>query len=98
MRIVPVTDRSAEVHVGAGNAQQRIGDIGAVGAVGAHWWWRHRDGERSSAVAASRLEAAQALAEYDLAFKQPVRRAESVRRRWSDRWNARFPRSSRPDE
>lgn len=78
MRIISVTAQSAEVHFGAGGSQTRIGDVGAVGT---RWRWQHRDGERSSAVAKSRLEAAQALADYHLTFKQPVGEEASVRYR-----------------
>ena len=65
MRIIPRTAQSAEVHLGVDRAR-----IGSVGAVGPHWWWQHRDGERSSPVAGSRAEAAQALAQYHDTFKQ----------------------------
>jgi hypothetical protein len=78
VRIIPVTAQSAEVHFGGDGAQARIGDVGAVGP---RWWWQHRDGERSSAVAKSRLEAAQALADYHLAFKQPSRDKALMRHR-----------------
>jgi hypothetical protein len=71
MKIVALTTQSAEVHLGA--------KIGNVGTSGQRWWWQHRDGERSSPVAQSRGEAAQALVHYHRSFKaQPV--AEHARR------------------
>ena len=77
MRIIPLTAQSAEVHLGTNGVQARIGDVGAVGP---RWWWQHRDGERSSPVAESRLDAAQALARYHLTFKQSAQVRTSVRR------------------
>jgi hypothetical protein len=75
MRIIPRTAQCAEVHLGVERAR-----IGSVGADGPHWWWQHRDGERSSPVAASRAEAAQALAQYHRAFKQSTTPTAPARR------------------
>jgi hypothetical protein len=75
MRIVPRTEQSAEVQLGAERAR-----IGSVGTDGPHWWWQHRDGERSSPVAASRAEAARALTEYHRLFKQSAQPTAPVRR------------------
>jgi hypothetical protein len=71
MRIVALSAHSAEVHLGS--------KIGKVGTSGQRWWWQHRDGEKSSPIADSRGEAAQALASYHCTFKEqpttvPVRR------------------------
>jgi hypothetical protein len=75
MRIIPRTAQSADVHVGTDGASMRIGHVGADGP---SWWWQHRDGERSSPVAQSRAEAAEALVQYHDTFKQsapaPARR------------------------
>ena len=67
MRIIPMTPQSAEVHLGTDGGSAPIGNVGAVGS---RWWWQHRDGERSSPVARSRAEAAQALAQYHDTLKQ----------------------------
>jgi hypothetical protein len=75
MRIIPRTAQSAEVCLGVDRAR-----IGSVGAVGPHWWWQHRDGEKSSPVAGSRAEAAQALAQYHRAFKQSAAPTAPARR------------------
>jgi hypothetical protein len=77
MRIIPHTAQSAEVHLGTDGASVRIGNVGAVGP---RWWWQHRDGERSSAIASSRAEAAHALVHYHDTFKQSAPAQEPVRR------------------
>lgn len=66
MRIIPQTTQLAEVHLGTDGGSA---PIGTVCTNGSRWWWQHRDGERSSSVARSRAEAAQALADYHVTFK-----------------------------
>jgi hypothetical protein len=77
VRIIPLTAQSAEIRIGVDGAQARIGNVGAVGA---QWWWQHRDGERSSPVASSRAEAARALAHYHELFKSSAPTRTPVRR------------------
>ncbi len=77
MRIIPLTAQSAEIRLDIDGAQARIGNVGADGP---HWWWQHRDGERSSPVAESRAEAANALAHYHRLFKATAPPATPVRR------------------
>jgi hypothetical protein len=72
MKIVALTVHSAEVHLGT--------KIGKVGTSGQRWWWQHRDGERSSPVAESRGEAAQALVHYHRSFKQVAHVTTAQRR------------------
>jgi hypothetical protein len=76
VRIVPRTERAADVRLEANGAAVNIGNVGCAGG---RWWWQHRDGERSSPTALNRNEAATALADYHRAFKSqpptaPVRR------------------------
>lgn len=72
MKIVALTVRSAEVHLGT--------KIGNVASSGQRWWWQHRDGEQSSPVAESRGEAADALVNYHLSFKQVAQETTGQRR------------------
>jgi hypothetical protein len=70
VRIVPMTQSTAEVRLQVG---ARHLSIGRVAATAGRWYWQHRDGEQSSPVAASRTEAAALLANYHRAFKpQPA--------------------------
>jgi hypothetical protein len=77
LRIIPLTAQSAEIRLDVDGSHARIGNVGSVGP---HWWWQHRDGERSSPVAESRAEAARALAQYHRVFKQSAPAATPVRR------------------
>jgi hypothetical protein len=77
VRIVPLTAQTAEVRIDVDGTQTRIGNLGAEGP---HWWWQHRDGERSSPVAETRAEAANALAQYHELFKRSAPPAAPVRR------------------
>ena len=77
VRIIPLTGQSAEICLDVDGTPTRIGNVGAEGP---HWWWQHRDGERSSPVAPSRAEAAKALAQYHELFKRSAPRAAPVRR------------------
>ena len=74
VRIVPMYKDIAEVRVPV--AGEYIG-IGRVGNDRGGWYWQHRDGERSSAVASDRAEAAIALVHYHTAFKPPLVRARA---------------------
>ncbi len=66
----------AEVRIGSGGAGTSIGKVSATGG---RWFWQHRDGEQSSPIAENRTAAANALAEYHMAFK-PQPQAAPVRR------------------
>jgi hypothetical protein len=77
MQIVTITPDTAEVRLGAGRA---ITHIGKVGSSNGGWFWQHRDGERSSPVAANRSDAANALASYHRAFKRQATLAKPERR------------------
>jgi hypothetical protein len=66
VRIVPMTLQTAEVRLTVRGAAV---SIGRVAASNGRWYWQHRDGEQSSPIAASRADAATALAEYHRAFK-----------------------------
>ena len=66
VQIVTITPGSAEVRLGAGRAMSCIGKIRSSNG---RWFWEHRDGEKSSPVAANRSDAANALADYHRAFK-----------------------------
>lgn len=65
-QIVQLTPQSAEVHLGIDGPRVLIGTVGLAAQ---HWWWEHCDGERSSPVAQSCVEAVVALAEYHRRFK-----------------------------
>lgn len=69
VKIVPMTQSTAEVRLQAGAGHL---SIGRVAVTGGRWYWQHRDGEQSSPVAASRSEAATLLANYHRAFKAPA--------------------------
>ncbi len=64
--IVPLTMSTAEVRLGAGPGALSIGKVSSANG---RWYWQHRDGEQSSPIAASRSDAATALASYHRAFK-----------------------------
>lgn len=66
VQIVPMTPETAEVRLRMGRAAL---PIGRVGSSNGRWFWQHRDGERSSPIAASRADAADALASYHTEFK-----------------------------
>jgi hypothetical protein len=66
VQIVPLTQSTAEVRLGAGRA---VTSIGRVGSANGRWFWQHRDGEQSSPVASNRADAAHALAHYHQEFK-----------------------------
>lgn len=77
VHVVPLTMSTAEVRVDVGGAAV---SIGRVVTTNGSWYWQHRDGEQSSPIAASRLEAAVALAAYHRAFKpQPALPAAAKR-------------------
>ena len=67
VQIVPMTAGTAEVRLREGRAAL---PIGRVGSSNGRWFWQHRDGERSSPIAASRSDAAHALATYHEEFKR----------------------------
>lgn len=76
MQIVVRSVHAAEVRL---NTDSGAVGIGQVGCTDGRWYWQHRDGERSSAIAANRSDAASALAIYHCAFKPqtptaPIRR------------------------
>ncbi len=77
VQIVTITPGTAEVRLRGGRA---VTCIGKVASSNGRWFWQHRDGERSSPVAASRSDAANALAEYHQEFKRNPRPAAPVRR------------------
>jgi hypothetical protein len=79
VQIVPMTIHTAEVRLAAGGSAAV--SIGRVQSTNGRWFWQHRDGEQSSPIAASRADAAYALAEYHRAFKpQAAARPTPVRR------------------
>ena len=67
VQIVPMTMHTAEVRLSSGGTSAV--SIGKVQSTNGRWFWQHRDGEQSSPIAASRADAAHALAEYHRAFK-----------------------------
>lgn len=77
VQIVTITPGTAEVRL---LGERAITCIGNVGSSNGRWFWQHRDGERSSPVAASRSDAANALADYHEEFKRHPRTAASPRR------------------
>jgi len=77
VQIVTVTPGTADVRVRSG---AKAISIGMVRSSNGRWCWQHRDGEQSSAVAASRSDAAHALASYHRAFKPQAPSDVSVRR------------------
>jgi hypothetical protein len=77
IHIVPITHSVAEVKLNVRAASVSVGKVCLSNGL---WYWQHRDGEQSSPIAPSRVEAANALAAYHRAFKpQPVA-TEPVRR------------------
>jgi hypothetical protein len=77
VHIVPLTMGTAEVRIPAGAGAV---SIGRVGSSNGGWYWQHRDGEQSSPIAATRSDAAAALAGYHRAFKLPSSPAPVVER------------------
>jgi hypothetical protein len=77
VRIVALTASTAEVRLGAAPG---IVSVGTVGSSRGGWFWRHRDGEQSSPVAANRSDAANELVRYHCAFKSQPARPRPVRR------------------
>jgi hypothetical protein len=78
VRVVPLDTGVYEVHLSAEGGPLRIGRV-STGDGQRTWVWQHRDGERSSPVAATLGEVVRALADYHRAFKAqpapvPVRR------------------------
>jgi hypothetical protein len=76
IHVLPLSLTMAEVRLGTGSTGKSIGKVTATGG---RWFWQHRDGEQSSPIAENRTAAANALAEYHMAFKPqppvaPVRR------------------------
>ena len=77
VQIVPITHSVAEVKLSVRATPVSVGKVCLANGL---WYWQHRDGEQSSPIAASRIDAANALAAYHRAFKphhapgQPVRR------------------------
>jgi hypothetical protein len=69
LKIVPMTARTAEVRLSVGPS---VVSIGRVATENGRWYWQHRDGEQSSPLATSRVEAAHLLANYHRAFKAQV--------------------------
>ncbi len=76
LQVVSRTPTLAEVMIS--DAGRPPLTVGTVRLSGTSWYWRHNDGERSSPVAPTRLEAAQALAMYHREFK-PRRSSASIR-------------------
>ena len=77
VQVVPLTMSTAEVRLDQAGSTVSIGKVAVANG---RWYWQHRDGEQSSPIAASRTEAAAALASYHRAFKpQPVRPAPAKR-------------------
>jgi hypothetical protein len=77
LQIVPMTPETAEVRLRIGRAAL---PIGRVGSSNGRWFWQHRDGERSSPIAANRSDAANALASYHEEFKHRPAAAVPERR------------------
>jgi hypothetical protein len=68
VQVLPLSMTMAEVRLATGGAGTSIGKVSSRGG---RWFWQHRDGEQSSPIAENRTAAANALAEYHRAFKQP---------------------------
>ena len=77
VQILTITPGSAEVRLRCGGATMCIGNVGSSNG---RWFWQHRDGERSSLVAANRSDATNALADYHQEFKRHHRSAMSSKR------------------
>ena len=77
IKIVTITPGSAEVRFCAAGAMSCIGKIRSSNG---RWFWEHRDGEKSSPVAANPSDAANALADYHRAFKRQPARTTRERR------------------
>ena len=77
VQVLPLSLTMAEVRLaGAGSGTS----IGKVSSRNGQWFWQHRDGEQSSPIADNRTAAANALADYHLAFKAQAVPAAPVRR------------------
>ena len=77
LTIVPISPSLAEVRL---SVRRSAVSLGRVIMSNGLWYWQHRDGEQSSPIATTRVDAANALAAYHRAFKpQPVA-AEPVRK------------------
>jgi hypothetical protein len=76
VQVLPLSLTMAEVRLATGGMGTTIGKVTASNG---RWCWQHRDGEQSSPIAENRTDAANALADYHMAFKYqapaaPVRR------------------------
>jgi len=78
VQVVARTPAMAEVRIALDGGNPTM--IGTVRLAHDSWCWEHADGEQSSPVAATRLAAAQALADYHRAHK-PRRMHASMRDR-----------------
>jgi hypothetical protein len=76
VQVVVRTPALAEVRIVVDGEQPSM--IGTVRLTHDSWCWEHNDGEQSSPIAATRLAAAKALAEYHRAYK-PRRAKASMR-------------------
>jgi hypothetical protein len=78
LRVVPLDSGVYEVHLDTGAGSRRIGKVSTANGR-ENWMWQHRDGERSSPMAADLGDVVHALADYHRNFKaQP--KAKPVRR------------------
>ena len=66
VRIVPLTPSTSEVRLCAARGTENVGKV--VSSNGS-WFWQHRDGERSSPLAANPSDAAHQLVQYHREFK-----------------------------
>ncbi len=76
IQVLPLSLTMAEVRLTTGGNGTSIGKVSSRNG---RWSWQHRDGEQSSPIAENRTAAANALAEYHIAFK-PQAQAAPVRR------------------
>ena len=76
IQLLPLSLTVAEVRLATGGSGTSIGKVSARDG---RWYWQHRDGEQSSPIAENRVAAANALADYHMAFK-PQPPAPPVRR------------------
>jgi len=77
VQVLPLSLTTAEVRLTTGGSGTSIGKVSSRAG---RWYWQHRDGEQSSPIAANRTAAANALAEYHMAFKAAPVPAAPVRR------------------